>query len=34
MGWDIAAGMSILKTAGAKICKFNLEEFKLTQKHL
>ena len=32
MGWDIAAGMSILKTAGAKICKFNLEEFKINSK--
>ena len=32
MGWDIAAGIAILKTAGGKICKFNHEEIIINKK--
>ena len=32
MGWDIAAGIAILKTAGCKICKFNFEELIINKK--
>ena len=32
MGWDIAAGIAILKTAGGSICKLNLENIKLNKE--
>ena len=32
MGWDIAAGIAILKTAGCKICKFNFKELIINKK--
>ena len=32
MGWDIAAGIAILKTAGGDICGFNLKEIELNKK--
>ena len=31
MGWDIAAGIAILKTAGCSIRKFNLKELKMNK---
>ncbi len=32
MGWDIAAGIAILKTAGGKIRKLNLKELVINKK--
>ena len=32
MGWDIAAGIAILKTAGGSISKLNLKELIINKK--
>ena len=32
MGWDIAAGIAILKTAGGSISKLDLKELKINKK--
>lgn len=32
MGWDIAAGIAILKTAGGNVCRLNLKEIELNKK--
>ena len=34
MGWDIAAGIAILKTAGGSISKLDLKELKINKKSL